>query len=210
MKKYILNSMTTQVNFFIPNEIVENETLLDYSKSVCWWDLHPFKRKNNENISCVTTYDKNTFYTIGTFCSLNCAKAYCSDRKYNIGYFNLYCKIFFKRNLLPILKQAPKRECLTIFGGPITIQKFRENATRPTLFIKCITYTDTFITPSILETECIEYKPSKVLEINFLEDENDLEMEAIEFEKNRNKKKKRGRVGSKTVVLYKKNKKIKK
>jgi hypothetical protein len=202
--------MTSSVELFNPFETVEIETLLDYNKSVCWWDLHPFKRKNTNRISCVTSYNRNVFYTIGTFCSLNCAKAYSCDRKYNTGYFNLYCKIIFKRKLLPILKQAPKRECLTMFGGPISIQKFRENFTSVNTFIKCIIYPDTFIIPSILETKCTEYKPNKVLDLHFLEDELELEKEANEFEKMRNKKKKRGRVGSKEVVLKKKKINIKK
>lgn len=196
--------MTTNVELHIPFETVESETLINYEKSVCWWDLHPFKRKNKNRIACVTTYDKNVFYTIGTFCSLNCAKAYSCDRKYDMGYFNLYCKLLFKRKLLPILKQAPKRECLEMFGGPISIQKFRNNFISLNTFIKCIVYPDTFIIPSILETSCTEHKPSKVLDLCFLEDDLELEKEANEFEKMRNKKKKRGRVGSKEVVFKRK------
>ena len=94
----------------------------------CWWCCHPFT-----NIPCSLPeyYIKEKFYVNGCFCSFNCAASYNfslnDDRIWerysllNLMYKKLFNTKFVKINL------APPREILSIFGGYLNIDEFREN-----------------------------------------------------------------------------------
>ena len=101
-----------------------NETIQNNTK--CWnccCDII-----NNSSIPI--KYINNVFYTYGNFCSKECSVKYCFDNfnndKYEIySLINLYN---FKENgsLTPI-KPADSRYVLDIFGGPLTMEEYKEN-----------------------------------------------------------------------------------
>lgn len=95
----------------------------------CWWCTYPF---DTDMCFIPTKYDeKRSRYKItGNFCSWNCAKTYfIKDR---MGIRNDHNMYMFTRMLKhmkhPInVKMAPPRESLEKFGGPLSIEKFRES-----------------------------------------------------------------------------------
>jgi len=95
----------------------------------CWWCSQPF---DNTPIGLPITKDKTVFNTIGCFCSTNCAASY----NFNTNFRN--DQRWERYNLLNELnkqlygsdydsvKCAPPRESLQMFGGTLSIEKFRE------------------------------------------------------------------------------------
>lgn len=94
----------------------------------CWWCLHDA----NCNLHLPTNYCKKTdkFTCIGQFCSWECMKAYNLNDSTAFKYIrSSYITMMYQRfcNRFDIIKEAPPRELLDIFGGPLTIDKFRQN-----------------------------------------------------------------------------------
>lgn len=97
---------------------------------LCHWCIHPFK---NKPIGIPIKYRNNKFDTVGVFCSPECACAYnfdsnniFDDKWYRYTLLNLMCCQLYNSNNI-IIKSACSRYILNIFGGPLTIEKFREN-----------------------------------------------------------------------------------
>lgn len=94
---------------------------------LCWWCCHP-PMGSFLNMPIKQNRDTRTYTTIGNFCSWECMKAYALD-KYNIHKSGIICMyIRCMREDRSILKSAPARLTLKCFGGPLTIEKFRENS----------------------------------------------------------------------------------
>ena len=102
----------------------------------CWWCCHPF---NCIPCSIPEKVENNTFIVHGIFCSPECAAAYLfNDRNHSsskdiwIRYplLNLLYKDIYKGKKI---EQAFSREVLQIFGGPLTINEFR-NITNKSLY----------------------------------------------------------------------------
>ena len=98
----------------------------------CWWCCHSF---DGIPLSMPYKYDekRNKFHTLGIFCSWSCMKSYTID-KYGVNKGGLICGniVMMRRkmfNQLGHVKPAPNRFRLVEFGGDLTIEKFRENAT---------------------------------------------------------------------------------
>jgi hypothetical protein len=100
----------------------------------CWWCCHPFDScpvylpiKHDYNRST----HKEFFRVKGCFCSYNCALAY----GIKAGYTGVKALLVLMRKLLDgiemtePLSPAPAKEVLTIFGGPVSIEEFRESFT---------------------------------------------------------------------------------
>ncbi len=98
----------------------------------CWWCCFPF---TSVPVPIALSLDKrNVFKVLGNFCSFECATAFRRD-KYagvrDIECINKY--LFHKMTKTPLLNQmnvkpAPPRQMLKIFGGPYSIDEFREAA----------------------------------------------------------------------------------
>ena len=91
----------------------------------CWWDAHSF---NTVPIPAPCDYNRTLrkFRVNGCFCSFNCALAYVSQTSSaNGSLLNYFYKKWTGKKCY--LKAAPPRQALAIFGGPLTIQQFREN-----------------------------------------------------------------------------------
>jgi len=107
------------------------ETVLPLKTDIwCWWCCHPF---HTQPTYIPERYDniKDVFDLKGNFCSWNCAKTYIFAQK--------TVKTTFKCSLLALLRKklqgnfgdpirpAPPREMLTVFGGDMTIEEFRNS-----------------------------------------------------------------------------------
>jgi hypothetical protein len=91
----------------------------------CWWCTYNF-----ENFPCFIPekYNDGKFYVFGNFCSYNCALAYIlKDDDYKVSnrvalIKRLYAELYdTKEPLFP----SPPRELLNKFGGPMTIEEYR-------------------------------------------------------------------------------------
>jgi len=98
----------------------------------CWWCCHPWE---GPEVHAPFKYDQLTkrFTTKGKFCSFECAKAWIIDRagsRYGemLMFMALYRKHVFGKSVQCF--QAPKRETLKIFGGPLSIEEFRKSANK--------------------------------------------------------------------------------
>lgn len=96
---------------------------------LCWWCCHPFK---TPPAFIPTQFDSiNKRYKItGNFCTWNCAKSYLFGEK---EFQNRQSKHLFTRLLLTLkipydIKPAPPRLTLKTFGGPLSIEEFREHS----------------------------------------------------------------------------------
>ena len=95
----------------------------------CWHCCHPFK---NKPVSIPIRYSNDIFYVYGVFCSYNCAAAYnLNSNDYNKNEKHqllslMYSKLYNINNFIDIYPSPPK-EILQIFGGNITIDKYRNN-----------------------------------------------------------------------------------
>jgi hypothetical protein len=122
----------------------------------CWWCCHRFDtvpiplptqitRKKCLTPLKLKDYDIENFEVKGCFCSFNCALSfsmgsYSREKQYLVLYF--LKKIYklnnpnysneFVRTLT--IKPAPPKEVLEIFGGPISISKYRESLQNSTIY----------------------------------------------------------------------------
>lgn len=93
----------------------------------CWWCSHPFE---GPTLHLPYRYDDRTkkYTTMGNFCSWGCMKAYNKDRNWSrwgeiAQNITLMRRDTYKK--LEPVPCAPKRECLKVFGGTMTIEEFR-------------------------------------------------------------------------------------
>lgn len=96
----------------------------------CWWCCFPFE---DSPVAIPVRYLKKTdqFSVKGCFCSFNCAKKYIIETKNNqvvrdrslVLLSMMYSKLTGKKNRIT---PALDREILNIFGGPFTIEQFRD------------------------------------------------------------------------------------
>lgn len=96
----------------------------------CWWCTEPFEG-HELHLPYRFNQDLKEFKTTGVFCSWACMKAYAVD-KYSHNRWGEYCTyIHIMRKMMTgetsPLRGAPTRYALQKFGGPLTIQEFREN-----------------------------------------------------------------------------------
>jgi hypothetical protein len=93
----------------------------------CYWCCHRF---DNAPYGIPINFQNNNYNVYGCFCSLECASAYnfknneCVDQMWER--YNLMNMLYRKLNIGKIIKPAPDRIALKIFGGYLDIDKFRE------------------------------------------------------------------------------------
>lgn len=112
----------------------EKENLMNINKNdintseVCWNCCHPF---HNLIYGIPLKYVNKVFYTYGDFCSLECAGRHAFDHLKDFDFseihslINLYNNILF--NSTEKVELAPNRLLLKLFGGPHTIDEYRDN-----------------------------------------------------------------------------------
>lgn len=92
----------------------------------CYWCCHKF---SNIPVGIPKKYFNGKFYLYGCFCSYNCASAHLMNSNNNERweqYSLLNYMYSFLNKCSPVkIKLAPRRELLTLFGGPLSIEQFR-------------------------------------------------------------------------------------
>jgi len=97
---------------------------------LCWWCCHNI---DGAILNLPLKYDEHRkhFTTLGYFCSWECMKAFSID-EYGInrgGLINSNIAIMRREmeGKLSMTRRAPSRFLLDVFGGPLSIQEFRNN-----------------------------------------------------------------------------------
>jgi hypothetical protein len=92
----------------------------------CYWCCHKF---DSAPFGIPVTYQADTFYVFGCFCSLECAAAHNFSQNINIDEmwerYNLINLLSRKIQYAKTVKPAPDRLALKIFGGYMEIDQFR-------------------------------------------------------------------------------------
>jgi hypothetical protein len=108
--------------------IKDNKQILnDTTDIACWHCCHQF---DNTPWFLPEKYQDNKYFVLGCFCSPNCALAYnilLNDSKTNERNSllkNLYILITGSCSDITV---APSKECLELFGGYVSIEKYRES-----------------------------------------------------------------------------------
>jgi hypothetical protein len=100
--------------------------IAEKSKYACWWCTYNF---DSFPIFLPEKYQNNNYYVFGNFCSFSCSFAYndgLDDYRRNIRNAlikKLYTDIF---HMDCNIKPAGPREVLEKFGGPMSIDKYRD------------------------------------------------------------------------------------
>lgn len=93
-------------------------------KPNCWWCCYPFEW---ESLHFPYDFVSNVFHTTGHFCSWGCMKAYAIERgKLDACSYITLMRKRMEGKIIPI-RTAPKRYCLEMFGGDVTIEEFRSD-----------------------------------------------------------------------------------
>lgn len=125
----IKNQKSRVVDLKLININKNNELIIvDKTNVACWWCSYNF-----DTLPCFIPdrYFNNTYYVFGCFCTYSCAMAYninMNDSRNSTRTSlikKLYLEIFGNTENMPV---APERELLEKFGGPLTIQQFRDSA----------------------------------------------------------------------------------
>lgn len=95
---------------------------------ICWWCVHALPQHPCLHLPIRYDDKRDTFMTIGNFCSWQCAKAYAIDMGTSrAGEIQSLLFMMRRRSIgkYEPLWPAPKREALACFGGTLTIEQFR-------------------------------------------------------------------------------------
>ena len=122
--------------FKVLDEFIENKEWLHSTSVCCWWCCHTF---DTVPIGMPCYYDNSIdkFRVKGVFCSFSCMVAYKDEKKINYINHNikfLYSKMTGTILLDCVLKSAPSRYTLKMFGGQLTIDEFRNNFTENKIY----------------------------------------------------------------------------
>ena len=117
------------INSFDINEL-NNDIIKSNIKSStkCWNCCHDFI---DIKVGLPLKYINNTFYIYGDFCSSECSLRYGYEYLNNKNIYDLYSNVHlykkksFKNN--DIIKMAPSKLYLSIFGGDLSIEEYRES-----------------------------------------------------------------------------------
>jgi len=114
-------------NISCDNEYYQNNCF-NKNNSSCFWCCHSIDNHYGMTYNYDTIND--TFYTIGSFCSLQCANAYNfstnsgSDKVWEI---NSWIQMIARRfGIINTIRPAPSKYLLKMFGGNLSIEEFRE------------------------------------------------------------------------------------
>jgi len=127
-KKNIIEN-TIHLEDYYNDRVHENDTNKLNEDIVCWWCCHSFE---NLPVGLPFKYHNDSFYVYGYFCSFNC----CLTYNFSLNDYYIWERTSllynYKNKIIPlkeikIIKAAPPRETLKIFGGRLNIKDFRYN-----------------------------------------------------------------------------------
>lgn len=97
----------------------------------CWWCVHPLGDAHPLHLPIKYDDRLDMFTTTGEFCSWACMKTFALDMNMaRSGEIQSLIAMMRLKALgkYVVLKAAPKRQALKIFGGPLTIEEFRQSS----------------------------------------------------------------------------------
>lgn len=115
--------------FEILHKFIKNDNWLHSSEILCWWCCHKF---DTIPLGLPVEYDTKIkkFRVKGIFCSFPCMNAYNEDSCSKNGYKKYLIKFLYSKitgqSINSVIKTAPPRCCLKVFGGDLTIDEFRK------------------------------------------------------------------------------------
>ncbi len=132
----------------------------------CWWCCHNF---DSIPLGIPMKIYNELFYLKGCFCSFNCILSYIKDYPHIYKYDYIFPNIkslrakLTKHKLNDVLNPAPPREALEMFGGELTIEKFRSIS--ESHVFKRINYPMKIITDQLEKMELIKPVINKVSQV---------------------------------------------
>ena len=133
-KKYNSN-FSNNSNIVLLKDMIMNEDWCNHTNYWCYWDCHPF---DNQPFGIPIKYNNGKFHVYGCFCSLECAVAYnfyANENMDNVWEnFNLLNMMSSMMSYKLTLSPSISRKCLNVFGGPLTIDQFREKSIKNNKF----------------------------------------------------------------------------
>lgn len=135
MDKKSTNTHSTSSNIVLLKDMIMNDEWCNHTNYWCYWDCHPF---DNQPFGIPIKYNNGKFHVFGCFCSLECAVAYnfyANENMDNVWEnFNLLNMMSNMMSYKLTLNPSISRKCLNVFGGPLTIQQFREKSIKNNKF----------------------------------------------------------------------------
>jgi hypothetical protein len=152
MLKKKIEELSSKLN---KQDIIKSSIIVCSNNSKCWWCKYSC---NEPMIQMPETYYNGIFSCSGYFCSWDCMMAYNIDMNdMNVQYRTSLIYMMYQKTYgtYKIIKPAPSWKILTDFGGPITIEDFRNN-----LIINDINY-NYIKPPMISRISYVEKIPNK-------------------------------------------------
>ena len=122
-------NQTNTPNIVLLKDMISNKEWCEQTNYWCYWDCHSF---TNPPFGIPIKYKNDKFHVFGCFCSLECAVAYNFYGHENMDNvwenYNLLNMMSNKLNYKFSLHPAISRRCLNTFGGPLSIDQFREKS----------------------------------------------------------------------------------
>ena len=132
LKSGIINNTTTFNKKLYESKVqfinINTNEWAEKTDICCWWCCHQF---DNVPLGIPEFINKDTYYLFGCFCSFNCMLAYNSDiNDYKI--WDRQSNIYQMKNKIDtdnkiLIHNAPPRQTLRLFGGPLSIMEYRQN-----------------------------------------------------------------------------------
>ena len=117
--------LSDDVKVVMPN-LVMNDIWPTHVNSACFWCAHKF---SNAPVGLPVKIKESKLHTCGCFCSMECAAAFnfnCTELGQNKWHsYQLLNRLARKLGCTDIVKQAPSRFSLKLFGGWMEIAEFR-------------------------------------------------------------------------------------
>jgi hypothetical protein len=121
-------------------DFIENKDWVKKTNVLCWWCCHKF---DNPPFGIPIKYKNNKFHVSGCFCSLECASSYNFYENNTIQdvweCYSLINLLSQKLQYKNIIKLAPHKVSLKIFGGKLDIDEFR-NFTNSNKIVNVLDY----------------------------------------------------------------------
>lgn len=159
-KNGLPKTINTYNDTILPTELDSNnlEKIRCLKTTVaCWWCCHSF---DNYPVFLPISFNEKTdiFKVSGCFCSFNCVKAYSFSKKniVSVNLLNLMYKLLTGKKYT-FIKKAPDNHILQMFGGPISIEEYRQS------FINLTTYNVNVFPMVFLPIQIEEHKVENMI-----------------------------------------------
>tara|TARA_B100000401_G_scaffold390587_1_gene296896 strand:+ start:267 stop:1310 length:1044 start_codon:yes stop_codon:yes gene_type:complete len=139
-KKIDSNIIEKKKTYHCLEDFIENKNWIKKTNVLCWWCCHSF---DNPPFGIPIKYKNNKFHVTGCFCSLECASSYNFYENNTIQdvweCYSLINLLSQKLEYKNIIKLAPHKVALKVFGGKLEIDEFR-NFTNSNRIVNVLDY----------------------------------------------------------------------